>query len=120
MKFGSVGGLFGGLRSNLGVFHASSHVEQLPDKQPGLRDRNAEEEHRKKSEPVRIVSDPLRLESELPVNLRFFVLLGLLLFGLLLGGLAGNYFYRERYLVGAALIGCGWLCGLIVWFGKLS
>jgi len=85
-----------------------------------LGDRDEKKENREKREPVRIVGDPLRFESELFINLRFLVLLGFLLFGLFLGGLAGKYFYCERQLLGAALVGCGWLCGLIVWFGKLS
>jgi hypothetical protein len=40
--------------------------------------------------------------------------LSLLLIGLLFGVWSGLYFYRQRYLIGAALVGCGWLCGWCV------
>jgi hypothetical protein len=43
------------------------------------------------------------------VDRRFFIMfpsLALLLFGLLFGALSGDYFYRERYFVGATLGGC--------------
>ena len=68
------------------------------------------------SEPKRIVSDPLRFKGEFFVDDRFLFSFTILLVGLLLGALSGQYFYRERYLIGSALIGCGWCCGLIAWW----
>ena len=62
---------------------------------------------------LRIVSDPLRFESDLFINHRFLSSFMLLLLGLLFGIWSGKYFYRERFLVGAALVGIGWLCGMI-------
>jgi hypothetical protein len=91
----------------------------LPHEQAGLTNGHDKEEHRKESEPVRIISDPLRFKSEFLVNYRFFFAVTLGLLGLLFGVLSGKYFYRERYLVGAALIGCGWLCGLFALGGWL-
>lgn len=63
---------------------------------------------------IRIVSDPLRLEGQLPIKDQFFFFV-LFIFGLLFGGLSGEYFYRERYFIGAALLGFGFSCAFLSW-----
>jgi len=55
-------------------------------------------------------------KGELLVDFRFLIPILLLLFGLLIGAWSGQYFYRERYLIGATLVSCGWLCGLCAWW----
>src|SRR6266550_5152626 len=104
-----------GIGSNSRVFHALAHIAQLVEKQGGLQDGNAEKHNSEPREPVRIVRDPLRFESQLFVNYRFLLAVALGLVGLLFGIWGGENFYRERYLVGATLVGCGWLCGLFAW-----
>jgi len=108
----------GGYGSRVGryfsVFKTFEDEPQLPYEQSSLCDSGAKQENCEQRKPVRIVRDPLRFESEFFIDFRFLLALVILLIGLLLGIGSGLYFYRERYLIGAALIGCGWLCGLLV------
>jgi hypothetical protein len=75
---GSYSAVSSGPGGDSGVLHALTHVAQLPDKQPSLQDRDAKHKQRDESQPPRIISDPLRFESELFINFRFLVLLGFL------------------------------------------
>jgi hypothetical protein len=106
-------GATGRSRRDSCILHTLTHVAELPDEQSGLQDSYAEQRNGEGGEPIRIIRDPLRLESEFLVNYRFIPALVVLLVGLFFGVLSGQYFYRERYLVGAALVGCGWLCALL-------
>jgi hypothetical protein len=90
-------------------------LKKLPNEQAGLNDRHEYQANREPRKPVRIVGDPLRFESEFFVDYRFLFSCVLGLIGLFFGVWSGHHLHRERYLVGAALIGCGWLCGLFGW-----
>ncbi len=123
--FSNVRSCFSSFSGHLGIFQAFSYQSQLPYEQRNLSDRSNEQKQSESREPAsissqifRFIGEPLSLIGEPFVDRRFLVFLpslSLLLFGLLFGVLAGKYFCRERHLVGAALIGCGWLCGLIDW-----
>ena len=65
---------------------------------------------------VRIISDPLRFESQFSVDFRFLIAVALGFFSQLSSVGSGEYLYRERHWVGATLFGSGWLCGLIGWW----
>jgi hypothetical protein len=93
--------------SGSGIVQTFPHIEQLPNEKPGLQNGNAEQQNGERRQSIRIVRDPLRFKSEFFVDFRFLLALAVLLFGLLLGVLGGEYFYRERYLVGAALMAAG-------------
>jgi hypothetical protein len=67
-------------------------------------------------EPKRIIRDPLRFGSKFSVYFRFFAPLSLYLVGFFFGIWSGEYFYRERNLIGATLFGCGGMCGLCAWW----
>ncbi len=117
----SLGASFGQFRSFFGFDKTAADEQQLPYEQCGLQDRSAKQPNRERCQPVRIISDPLRFESELCVSycflgveLRSLGAVALLLLGLLFGIWGGQNFYRERFLIGVALIGCGWLCGWCV------
>lgn len=96
------------------VFESRMTVEELLA-QHILYNRNSEQETSDRCEPPRIVRDPLRLKGNLLINNFFFLPFALLLLGLFLGIWSGKYFYADRRLIGAALVGCGWLCGLLAW-----
>ena len=66
--------------------------------------------------PRRIVSDPLRFEGEFSINLRFFCVLMLVPLSLFFCVWGGQYLYRQRRLIGAALIGCGGLYVLLAFW----
>jgi hypothetical protein len=95
---------------------AASKQQQLPDEHAGLDNGNQEQECRDCGQIPRIVGEPPRIEREPFINSRLFRFLGLGLLGIFLGGLSGQYFYRQRYLIGSALIGSGWLCILAAWW----
>jgi hypothetical protein len=67
------------------------------------------------AEPKCVVSNSLSFDHQLSVVRSFLQPLAMLLFGLLFGVWAGEYFYRERRVIGSALLFCGWGCGLIAW-----
>jgi hypothetical protein len=110
VESGRGGGALGDIQVDAGLLRLAAHQTQLPNEQSRLRRGDAKQEDREQRKPIRIVRDPLRFESELFVNFRFLLALMILLVGFLLGIWGWQYFYRERYLIGAALIGCGWLC----------
>jgi hypothetical protein len=58
----------------------------------------------------------LRFKTQFFINSGFFYALAIFLLSLLFGIGSGEYFYRERRLIGTALLGCGWLCGLWAWW----
>jgi hypothetical protein len=91
------------------------HQSQLPEEQSSLKNGDAKQQASEPRKPIRIIRDPLRFERQFFVDYRFFFALTLGFVGLLFGVWGGEYFYRERGLVGAALVGCGWLCGWIAW-----
>lgn len=112
---GSMGTFLGRIGSYFSVGQAFADESQLNPEQRDLTNGGGEQRQRKSAEPERIVGDPLRLYRQLSVGLSFLPPFSLLLLGLLCGVGGGNYFYRKRYFIGTALIGCGWLCGLLAW-----
>jgi hypothetical protein len=114
-----IGRILSSLGRHFSISHTLAHVAQLPEEKPSLEYGDAKQRNREGGQPIRIIRDPLRFEGKFFVDYRFLLALALLLIGLLFGVLSGEYFYRERYLIGAALVGCGWLCGLFALGGWL-
>jgi hypothetical protein len=116
-KFMSLGG--GSIPSrkggDLSVSQALSHVMQLNPEEDDLAHGRAKQGKSESRQPKRIISDPLRFESKFSIYFSLLPPVLLLVLGLGFGVLAGENFYRERRVIGAALLGCGWLCGLIAW-----
>lgn len=77
-------------------------VPQLINQHSDLRTNCGEQKEREKSDKAGISSQP-------PFGRRFFIAALCLLVGFGICLLGGEYFYRERRLIGAALFGCGWL-----------
>ena len=75
--------------------------------------RYREQKTGERREPPRVVRDPLRIKREFLIEKLFFLPFILLLLGLFFGVWRGKYFYDNRRLIGATLIGYGWLCGLL-------
>ena len=109
------GPIFRGIGRYLGVGQAFANEQQLPDEQSSLQNGDAKKHQSGRRQPPRIVSDPLRFKGQIGIGFRFFFSVALLFLDLALGPLSGQYFYGQRYLIGATSIGCSWLCGLIAW-----
>jgi hypothetical protein len=110
-----VDGITGRYRGDLRSSSAMTNQNQLPDEKARLGDGNTKKEHSEQCEPARIISDPLRFESDFLIDYRFLAGLAFLLVGLCFGLWSGKYLYDERYAIAAALVGRGWLCGFIGW-----
>jgi hypothetical protein len=118
-NFNTITSRFG---SNLGIMETLADQSQLPYEQSNLHNSSAEQKQREdgqatsvRTQGMGLISEPLRFISQFFVNPGFFGPFLLLLLGLLFGAFGGENFYRERYFVGSALIGCGWLCGVGAW-----
>lgn len=108
------------------VFGTACYQSKLPPEQEYLAYGGKKQEQRKTSEPfgikcqvVGLICQPLRIVSEPFFDRRLLKLLfpvPILLLGLGCGLWGGENFYRKRYFIGAALVGCGWLCGLAAWW----
>jgi hypothetical protein len=111
-----IGSRFCGIGSNFSINQTFSDKTQLLPEQGNLPQSDKEQGQSKHPEPKRIISDPLRFVGKFFINRRFLLAFPLLLVGPLFAVGAGEYFYRERALIGAALLGCGWLCAFCAWW----
>jgi hypothetical protein len=88
---------------------------QLPYEKSGLQPGYEGQSACEHGQPERVSGNSFRFESELIIDRRFLLAVTLIFCGLLICASSGLYFYRERYLIGASLIGAGWLCCLGAW-----
>ncbi|MGY2885931.1 hypothetical protein ACVIHI_003045 [Bradyrhizobium sp. USDA 4524] len=102
LKLSGVSGFLGSTRGQSGVFHPLAHVAQLPDKETSLNGGCEEQKAGNERQ------NPSR-QYEAPFVRRFLTAFLFLPFGFGCALFGGHYLYRQRYGLGAALIGGGWL-----------
>jgi hypothetical protein len=91
-------------QGSFGVVTPDSHVVQLHTEQDRLKNRDNNYAQREATEPPRIVRDPLRFESNFPVDYRFLAALIFLACGLACGVIGGFFIASGNQSLGGCLI----------------